>query len=66
MSNIFGRTDKGFDIVRLIEEGADILISTVGADIRNEADLLIEFLISRVNFLNFFPKLLKLGYVLLR
>jgi hypothetical protein len=47
--NITCRTDAGFDIAELIEEGADVLVSTVGADIHDEADLLVEFLVSRIH-----------------
>ena len=58
--NITCRADAGFDIAELIEEGADVLVSTVGADIHAESDLLIEFLVSRFH-LAMFSRLGKRG-----
>ncbi len=51
--NITCRKEPGFDIGQVIEEGSDILISTVGPDIRAESNLLIEFLISRIHLTMF-------------
>jgi hypothetical protein len=51
--NITCRADAGFDIAQLIDEGADVLVSTVGPDIHGEADLLIEFLVSRIHLAMF-------------
>jgi len=52
MRNITCQTE-GFDIGQLINEGADILISTAGPEIHGEANLLIDFLICRIQLAMF-------------
>lgn len=51
--NITCRPERIFDIGGLIEEGVDVLISTAGAEIHDEADLLVELLISRIHLAMF-------------
>jgi hypothetical protein len=49
MRDITCRPERSFDLGGLIDEGADVLISTAGAEIHDEADLLVELLISRIH-----------------